>query len=125
MRKINSPYQQRGATALGMLSIITVLGLGLYALILLVPVYLDNYEVVNTMKSISEATTAEETNPDQLRTSLNRAWTSGYIDDLDYQDVVIKKVGRTYEMTAAYRVERRFLGNISMVVDFDKTMVVD
>jgi Domain of unknown function (DUF4845) len=36
----------------------------------------------------------------------------------------IRKVGSTYEMTAEYEVKQPFIGNVSLVADFYKSVTV-
>ncbi|MGE0113618.1 MAG: DUF4845 domain-containing protein [Steroidobacteraceae bacterium] len=125
MNDFKTRDRQRGATALGMLTILIILGLGLYALIRLVPVYLEYFEITRAMEGISKETSAADTSPDKIRTGLNRRWNIEDIKTLDYKDIQIRKVGSTYEMTAEYRAEVPFIGNVSLVADFYKTVTVD
>lgn len=125
MKNLSTRHQQRGATALGMLTIVAILGLGLYAVIRLVPVYLEYYEIVSAMQKIGKEQPAAETSPDKLRFALNRHWNIEDIKTLDYKDIGIRKVGSTYEMTAEYRAEVPFIGNVSLVADFYKSVTVE
>lgn len=125
MNYIKTREQQRGATALGTLTILIILGLGLYALIRLVPVYLEYFEVVRAMEGLSKESPAVDTSPDKLRTGLNRRWNIEDIKTVDYKDIDIRRVGTRYEMTAEYRAEVPFIGNVSLVADFYKTVTVD
>lgn len=125
MNYIKTREQQRGATALGMLTILIILGLGLYAVIRLVPVYLEYFEVVRAMEGLSKESPAADTSPDKLRTGLNRRWNIEDIKTVDYKDIDIRRVGSRYEMTAEYRAEVPFIGNVSLVADFYKIVTVD
>ncbi len=118
-------HQQRGATPLGTLTIVAILGLGLYGVIRLVPIYLEYFSIVRSMESISKETPAADTTPDKIRFGLNRHWNIEDIKSLDYKDIEIRKVGSTYEMTAEYRAEVPFIGNVSLVVDFAKIVTVN
>ena len=125
MNNIKTRDQQRGATALGMLTILAILGLGLYAVIRLVPVYLEYFEVVRAMDKVSKESSAAETSPDKIRFSFNRTWNIEDIKTLDYKDIEIRRVGSTYELTAEYRAEVPFIGNVSLVANFYKTVTVN
>lgn len=124
-RQRKLPRQQRGATALGMLTIVAILGLGLYAVIRLVPVYLEYYEVVRSMQSVAKEMPASDTNPGQLRNGLGRHWEIEDIKSIDPKEIEIRKVGSTFEMTAEYRVEKPFIGNVSLLASFYKTVTVN
>jgi Domain of unknown function (DUF4845) len=125
MNNIKTRDQQRGATALGMLTILAILGLALYAVIRLLPVYLEYYEVVRAMEKVPKETSAAETSPDKIRFLLNRTWLIEDIKTFDYKDVQIRRAGSAWEMTAEYRAEVPFIGNVSLAADFYKTVTVN
>ena len=114
--------RQRGATLLGMLTIAAILGFGLFAAIRLVPLYLEYVAVVRAM----EQTAKENAGASQqaLRTSLIRRWTIEDIKSIEPQDIEIKRGPGGLVMRAYYRAEAPFISNISLVVDFDKTVPV-
>lgn len=113
---------QRGATFLGMLVIVAILGVGLFAGIRLVPLYLEFMAVSRAMEQTAKenAGGTQET----LRTSLIRRWTIEDIKSLQPKDIEIKRAGNGYTMRAWYRAESPFVANVSLVVDFDKTVTV-
>lgn len=124
MQNCKSLKQQQGATALGMLTIIAILGLGLYAVIRLLPVYLEYYSVVQSMEGVAAEAAGGGASVDKLRFSLNRKWLIEDITTIKYDEIIIRKAGSGFEMTAEYRAEKPFIGNVSLVADFDKTVAV-
>jgi len=116
--------RQRGATLIGMLVIVAILGIGLYAAIRLTPLYFEYMEVVRAMEQTANESKGEATSPQTLRTSLDRRWTVEDIKSIDPKDIEIKKTGKGFTMRAYYRAEAPFLANVSLVVDFDKSVDV-
>jgi hypothetical protein len=115
--------RQRGATFLGMVVIIAILGFALYAGIRLTPMYLEYMAVARAL----EQTAKEEsgaTSPQTLRNALDRRWTIETIDSIQPKDIEIKKAGSGFTMRAWYRAEAPFISNVSLVADFDKTVRV-
>ena len=115
--------RQRGATFLGMVVIIAILGFALYAGIRLTPMYLEYMAVARAL----EQTAKEEsgaTSPQTLRNALDRRWTIETINSIQPRDIEIKKAGSGFTMRAWYRAERPFISNVSLVADFDKTVKV-
>jgi hypothetical protein len=115
--------RQRGATFLGMVVILAILGFAVYAGIRLTPIYLEYMAVARAL----EQTAKEEsgaTSPETLRNALDRRWTIETIDSIQPKDIEIKKAGSGYTMRAWYRAEAPFISNISLVADFDKTVRV-
>jgi hypothetical protein len=117
--------RQRGATFLGMLVILAILGVGLYAGIRLVPIYFEYMSVVRAMEQTAKEENGDSTNPQALRRALNSRWTVEDIKTIDPEDLEIKKTSTGFTMRAEYRAEAPFVANVSLVVDFDKTVNVD
>ena len=114
--------RQRGATFLGILTIVAIIGFGLYGLIRVVPLYLEYTAVVRAM----EQTAKEESGatPQTLRSALTRRWMVEDIKSIDPKEIDIKREGTGYTMRAWYRAEAPFVANVKLVVDFDKTVNV-
>lgn len=116
--------RQRGATFIGMVIIIAILGFALYAGMRLTPLYFEYMEVVRAMEQTAKEHQGEPTSPQALRTSLDRRWTVEDIKSIDPKDMEIKKSGKGFTMRAYYRAEAPFVANVALVVDFDKTVDV-
>jgi hypothetical protein len=116
--------RQRGATFLGMVTIIAILGFALYAGIRLTPLYLEYMAVVRALEQTAQEHEDGPTTPQQLRTSLDRRWTIEDIHSLEPNEIEIKKEGSGFTMRAWYRAEAPFVGNVSLVADFDKLVSV-
>ena len=125
MQYVRTRNQQRGATMLGMLVIVVILGLGLYSLIRLWPLYFEYYSISRAMDSVAKDTKATDTDPGQLRKALQRHWDIEDIKSLDVKDMEIKKTSAGYEMHAEYEGRTVFVANVFWVVAFDKTVVVN
>ena len=112
--------RQRGATLVGMVIIFAIVGFGLYGAIRVFPLYMEYLAVVRAM----EQTAKEEAGgtPQTLRAALGRRWAIEDIKSLDPKDIEIKRQGAGYTMRAWYRAEAPFISNISLVVDFDKSV---
>jgi hypothetical protein len=116
--------RQRGATALGMLCIVAVLGFGLYGGIRLFPVYMEYMAVARALDQTAKEHGGNLTSPQQLRTSLDRRWIVEDIKSLQPKEIEIKKNGTGFTMRAWYRAETPFVANVSLAADFDKTVDV-
>jgi len=116
--------RQRGATFIGMVVIIAILGFGLYGLIRLTPLFFEYMAVVRALDQTAKEHSGSTTSPNELRVSLDRRWTVEDIKSLDPKDIEIKRTGSGWTMRAWYRAEAPFIANVSLVVDFDKTVTV-
>jgi uncharacterized protein DUF4845 len=116
--------RQRGATLLGILVIVAILGFALYAAIRLTPVFFEYMAVVRALEQTAKEHAGDPVTVQELRTSLDRRWTVEDIHSLQPNDIEIKKQGRGLSMRAWYRAETPFVANVSLVADFDKTVIV-
>jgi hypothetical protein len=116
--------RQRGATALGMLIIVAIIGFALYGGIRLTPLYLEYMAIVRAMEQTAKENAGNATSPQELRTSLDRRWTIEDIKSIQPKDMEIKRTSGGYTMRAYYNAETPFVGNVSLVAKFDKTVDV-
>ena len=116
--------RQRGATLIGMIVILAILGCGLYGAIRLTPLYFEYMAVARALDQTAKEHSDAPTSPQELRTSLDRRWAIEDIKSLQPKDIEIKKAGSGWSMRAWYRAEAPFVANVSLVVDFDKTVNV-
>jgi len=124
MQYINNK-QQRGATLLGGLIIAAILGMALYVIIRLYPAYWEYYEVVSSMESVAKENSGGAATPQSLKGALSKKWSAGYVDVVKPDDVEITKDGDGWAMMVDYQVERPFVGNVSLVANFNKTVKVN
>lgn len=122
MQYLQNPKQQRGATFLGMLVITAILGLALYSVIRLWPLYFEYFSIVRSMESVAKENAGADI--PQLRNSLERHWEIEDIKSLDINDIEMKKTAAGIVMHAQYEGRTSFVANIYWVVDFDKTVTV-
>jgi hypothetical protein len=116
--------RQRGATFLGMVTILAILGFALYGGIRLTPMYLEYMAVARALEQTAKEHSGGSASAQDLRNSLDRRWTIENIDSIQPKDIDIKKAGGGFTMRAWYRAEAPFIGNVSLVADFDKTVTV-
>jgi hypothetical protein len=116
--------RQRGMTFLGLVTILAILGAGLYAAIRLVPVYLEYTKVARALEQVRDEHGAIETNPQLIRRSLERRWDVEDIASIGWKEVEIKKSGEGYDVRAAYEVEQPFVANVYLLAKFDKSVVI-
>src|ERR1700737_4278601 len=113
---------QEGMTFIGMLFILAMAGVIVYAGVRLVPVYLNYMNVVHTMQAVASEVKGE--NPDivAIRNSLERHWEITTISSVDYKDVEITKDDTGgVSMHIAYDDSEPYLANVSLAVLFAKT----
>ncbi len=115
---------QRGATFLGMVIILAILGAAVYAGIRLVPMYLEYTKVVRALEQVRDEVSADNTSVQMIRNALERRWDVEDIESIGWKEVDIRKVNDGYEIEADYTVERPFVANVYLLTKFDKLVTV-
>ncbi len=116
--------RQRGMTFLGTVTILLILGAGLYAGIRLVPVYLEYTKVSRALEQVRDEQASVDTNPHQIRRALEARWDIEDIKSIAWKDVEIRKSGEGYDVNAAYDVETPFVANVFLLTKFDKLVTI-
>jgi molybdenum cofactor biosynthesis enzyme MoaA len=116
--------RQRGATFLGMVTILLILGAGLYAGVRLVPVFLEYMEVARSLEQVRDEHAAIDTSAQLIRNSLERRWDIEDIKSIGWKEVEIKRVSDGFEIKTVYNVEQPFVANVYLLAKFDKSVVI-
>ena len=116
--------RERGATFLGIVIILLILGSALYAAIRLVPVYLEYTKVARSLEQVRDEHAAIDTNPALIRRSLERRWDVEDISSIGWKEVEITRSTAGYDMVASYEAEQPFVANVYLLVNFDKTVTI-
>ena len=116
--------QQQGMTFIGLLCILALVGVVVYAGIRLTPVYLNYLKVVKSLNGA--ASEAKGDNPDQatLNRLLSRQWEIQDIDSPKQSEIEITKDDSGTQMHVEYDDAVPFIANVSLSVHFDKTVKV-
>jgi hypothetical protein len=116
--------RQRGMTVIGMLCIVAMAGVIVYAGIRLVPVYLNYMNIVRAMQATASEYKGENSDPGALRASLERHWEIETISVVDYTDIEITRDDSGISLHVAYDDAVPYFGNLSLAAHFDKTVKV-
>ena len=118
-------HRQQGMTFLGILVLVIVVGAWVYAGIRLVPKYLEYMRVAATLEKVRDE---YESNPGttefMLRKAVERHFDIEMVEIITSNDIEIKREGGTFTMRAAYDDTVPLAGNVSFLVEFDKTVEV-
>ena len=116
--------RQQGMTFIGLLCILTLVGVIGYAGLRLVPLYLNYMKIARTMESAAAEFKGEAAGIDGVRKSLDRHWAIEDITTVEYKDIEITKEDGGLQLHLAYDDSVPYLANVSLSVHFDKTVKV-
>jgi len=118
--------KQRGVTAIGWIFLLVPVALVLYAGLRIGPEYLNYYKVISALEKTAAQLKSDETlSPQTIRSSIERRFDTGYVDEPKAKDIVIVKGEKGWEMTVDYEKAVPMLGNLHLLMAFKKTVVVN
>lgn len=115
---------QQGMTFIGLLCILALAGVVLYAGIRLAPLYLNYMKVAKIMESTATEVKGDNPDPGEMRRIIERHWTVDDPTGLDAKDIEITKDDGGVQMHVAYDDAVPYVANVSLSVHFEKTVKV-
>jgi hypothetical protein len=115
---------QTGMTTLGMIILVSFVGLFVFAGIRLTPVYLNFTKVASVMGGVRQEFDSQGATSADIRRSLQRRFEVEGISVIKYKEIKITPADGGFRMSAVYDHTVPFISNISFTVHFDKQELV-
>ena len=116
--------RQKGMTTLGMIILVTFIGIFAFAAMRLVPVYLNYMKVASVVSAVAQEFDGAKATSGMIRRSISNRFDIEMVSEIAAKDITVTKVAGGYEVTAVYSHKAPFIGNVSFVVDFDERSLV-
>lgn len=118
--------RQRGVTAIGWVFLLVPVAIVLYGALRAVPEYLNYYKVAQAMEETKNKLASDESLSQQaIRNALERRFDTGYIERPTLDEIAIEKTDAGWRMTADYEALAPMMGNLSLLMSFKKSVVID
>jgi hypothetical protein len=115
---------QRGMTFIGLLCILALAGVVVYACIRLAPLYLNYMKVARTMESVAAEVKGDNPDPQTIRGLIDRHFNIEDPSVVTVKDIEITKDDGGVQMHVAYDDTVPYVANVSLSVHFEKTVKV-
>ncbi len=125
MREVQLRHRQRGMTFLGLLCVLALAGVVVYAGIRLVPVYINYMKVASVMQQVAGEFKGGGADEISIRRALERRWGIEDIETPSYKDIEITRGDGNISMHAAYADVVPYISNVSLSVSFEKTVTIE
>lgn len=116
--------RQAGATTIGFIIIAAFVGLLVFAVLRLTPVYLNYMKVVGVIDGVRNEFDGQKPSISVIRRSVSRRFDVESVSEIRARDVTVTVVDGGFEVSAVYDHTAPFLSNISFTVHFDKSVLV-
>jgi hypothetical protein len=119
-----APGRERGMTTLGLVILVSFIGLCAFAAIRLTPIYLNYMKVVGVINGIHEEFDGRNPTRSAIRNSLMRRFDVESVGQITARDVTVTAVDGGFEVRAQCDHVAPFIANISFSVNFDRKALV-
>lgn len=115
---------QHGMTFIGLLFILAMAGVIVYAGIRVLPLYLNYMKIAKIMDSTASEVKGDNPDPSEMTRIIQRHWTVEDPTGIDSKDIEITRNDEGVQMHVAYDDSAPYIANVSLSVHFDKTVKV-
>jgi len=123
-RGLRSKHKQSGMTTLGLVILVSFVGIFAFAGLRLTPVYLNYMKIVGVVGGVHDEFDGANATRAMIRSSISRRFDIESVGEITARDVKVTKVDGGYEVAATYSHKAPFVANVSFIVDFDKRVLV-
>jgi hypothetical protein len=117
-------HNQQGMTLISWLLVLGVGGVLLLGALRLAPVYMENFSVKSSLKSLQNDPDFRGNTVGELRASLKKRLDINDVTRVHSEDIAIERKGSVYHITVAYEAVVPFLYNIRFLVEFEEVVEV-
>jgi hypothetical protein len=121
---MNSPQYQKGMTGLGWVMVFFLIAFFTLIILRLFPAYMDSFKVGSIVSDIREEQGIGSKTPAEIRTMIMRRFDINMVTDVGRDDIYIERRGGMLVIEVDYEVRRKMLGNIDVVISFNKSAEV-
>lgn len=115
--------QQKGLTLIGFIFVLAIALSISFVGMKIVPIYIDNYSVLRTMKEVASEKGAARRTPYQIRIKLFTLLNINAIDHIKESDVKILR-SSVMKLSVKYEVREPIFGNLDVVVRFNESVIL-
>ena len=115
---------QQGMTFIGLLFILALAGVVVYAGVRLAPLYLNYMKVARTMDAVATEVKGDNPDPQTIRNAIDRHFNIEDPTGVTAKDIEITKEDGGVQMHVAYDDAVPYVANVSLSVHFEKTVTV-
>lgn len=111
--------RQRGMTLIGFMFVLAAALFVAYIAMKLVPIYINHYSVVSSMKSLAQEPNASSLSEGRIRSLLSKKFDTSYVKHITPRDIkIVRSTG--IQLVAEYEVREDLIGNLDAVVTFQR-----
>ena len=121
---MNMRAKVEGITLIGFVVVLCVLGFFAYLAMRLIPMYVEYFGVVKSLKSLQSDAGIQNMGIEEIRRKLDTIFDVQYVDETDVplSAVTLITANGQHSLNVTYSVQKPFIYNIDLLVHFDYTV---
>ena len=122
---MKSIHRQRGMTPIGWILVFLLIAFFALIALKLVPIYIESFTVGSVISDLKNEPGIGSMNAREITSIVNKRFDINTITNVSSDDIYVEKLGGTMTISAEYEVRKPMLGNVDIVVSFNKVVEVD
>jgi hypothetical protein len=115
---------QAGLTAIGLILILIPIGLAVYIVLKVAPVYIEAFSVGDVVSSLKKELDVKEKSRDEIYTMIQKRLEVNNITSVEKEDIKIQKTVNDVTVTIDYETRVPLFWNVALAFSFHKSAVM-
>jgi hypothetical protein len=115
---------QAGLTAIGLILILIPVGLAVYIVMKVAPVYIEAFSVGDVVNSLKKELDLKEKSREEIYTMIKKRLDVNDISSVDKDDIKIQKTVNDVKVAIDYETRVPLFGNVALALSFHKSAVM-
>ena len=121
---MKSIHRQRGMTPIGWVLVFLLIAFFALIALNLVPIYLQSFSVGSVISDLKNEPGISSMTPRKIVSIVEKRLGINMVTGVTADDIYVDKIGDTMTISAEYEVRKNMLGNVDVVVSFNKSVEV-
>ena len=121
---MKSIHRQRGMTPIGWILVFLLIAFFTLIALKLVPIYLDSFTIGSVISDMRQEPGIAAKTPREVVAMIEKRLDINMVEGITADDIFVEKRGDTMTISAEYEIREKMLGNVDVIVSFDKSVEV-
>ncbi|MFO8025649.1 DUF4845 domain-containing protein [Thiohalophilus sp.] len=118
---MNNMQYQKGMTGLGWILVLALIAFFTLIGLKVIPVYMNSLTIGSILSGMEDEPGMGSKSPAEIMETLSKRLRVNMIKDIDRDEIYLESDKDMYYIDIEYEVRRDFIGNIDLVLSFDKS----
>ena len=121
---MKSIHRQRGMTPIGWILVFLLIAFFTLIALKLVPIYLDSFTVGSVISDLKKEPGIAAKTPREVVAIIEKRLDINMVEGITADDIFVEKIGDTMTISTEYEIRDKMVGNVDVIVSFNKSVEV-